>query len=160
MDEIVYVLGAGFNQVIKDWKGFTPPLLNNVFKVAFELGKFSNESNVDDMQILFDYIEEKWGKTKEDLAVSSYDLETCITSIELQAEHALREKKDDDFIRSMTIRSKLKSFLAEALFYFQHFAYASESMRKLAKILLSEKPTVITFNYDCILEMFWRQLQG
>ena len=48
MDEIVYVLGAGFNKAIKDWRGFTPPLLNDVFKVAFELGKFSKDYGLKD----------------------------------------------------------------------------------------------------------------
>jgi hypothetical protein len=46
----------------------------------------------------------------------------------------------------------LKSFLAEVLSEFEVFSSASDSMRKFGKVLYEEKPTIITFNYDCFLE--------
>ena len=55
--EIVYILGAGVNQVVKDWDGLSPPLLNNFFNIALSKKKFRNEHYSKQMQGVYDYIE-------------------------------------------------------------------------------------------------------
>lgn len=71
LGEIVYLLGAGVNQVVKDWDGLSPPLFNNFFSIALSKKKFRDEHYSRQMQPVYDYIEKYFKKTKDDLAKSS-----------------------------------------------------------------------------------------
>lgn len=152
LGEIVYLLGAGVNQAVKDWDGLSPPLLNNFFNIALSKRKFGNDHYSSQMQHVYDYIEEYFKRTKDDLVESSFDLELCFTLLEQQIKRAERENKRIELQELVTIRFQLISFLAEVLSDFEHFAVTSYTMRNLGRVIFHEKPTVLTFNYDCLME--------
>lgn len=152
MGEIIYILGASVNQVVKDWDGLSPPLSNNFFKIALRKEKFKNKYYTSRMQNVYDYIEKYFKKTQEDLAKSSFDLELCFTLLENQIKSAIQEDKEDELKRLATIRVNLISFMAELLSGFEIFTIKSPIMQNFGKRVLNEEPTIITFNYDCIVE--------
>ena len=160
LGEIVYFLGAGVNQVIKDWDGHSPPLLANFFKIALSKRKFENERFSRHMQPVYDYIEEYFKKTKDDLAKCSFDLELCFTLLEQQIKRAERDNNKPVYQKLLTIQFRLASFLAEVLSDFDHFAFRSCTMRNFGKVLFYENPTIITFNYDCLLESILETTSG
>jgi hypothetical protein len=160
LEEIVYLLGAGVNQVVKDWDGLSPPLLTNFFNIALRKRKFGDEHFSRQMQPVYDYIEKYFRKTKDELEKSSFDLELCFTLLEQQIKRAERENKITEFQELVTIRFKLISFLAEVLSDFEHFAFTSYTMRNLGRVIFHEKPTILTFNYDCLMESILETTSG
>lgn len=152
MKEVVYILGAGVNQAVKDWDGDSPPLLNNFFQIALNKRKFGNDHYSQQIQDVYDYIEKHFKKTRDDLLNSPFDLELCFTLLEKQINRAMAEKRNEEFSELITIKFQLESFLAEVLSDFEHFANASRTMRNLGKVLLQEKSRIVTFNYDCLIE--------
>lgn len=158
--EIVYLLGAGVNQVVKDWDGLSPPLLTNFFNIALSKRKFGDEHYSRQMQPVYDYIEKYFRKTKDDLAKSSFDLELCFTLLEQQIKRVERENRRTEFQELVTIRFHLISFLAEVLSEFEHFAVTSYTMRNLGRVIFHEKPTILTFNYDCLMESVLETTSG
>jgi len=40
-DDIVYLLGAGVNQSVRDWDDLSPPMTNNFFQIALRKEKYS-----------------------------------------------------------------------------------------------------------------------
>ena len=156
----VLLIGAGVNQVVKDWDGLSPPLLNNFFNIALTKRKFGNEYYSKQMQDVYVYIEKYFKKTRDDLAKSSFDLELCFTLLEQQIKRAERENRRTEFQKLAMIRFQLISFLAEVLSDFEHFAVTSHTMRNLGRVIFHEKPTIITFNYDCLMESILETTSG
>lgn len=152
MKEAVYMLGAGVNQVVKDWDGDSPPLLNNFFNVALKKRKFSDVHYTDQIQDVYNYIRANFKKNKDDLANVPFDLELCFTYLDRQIKQAARDGKTPELKRLVNIKFSLESFLAEVLSDFEHFASMSHTMRNLGRVILYENPTIITFNYDCMME--------
>ena len=149
---VVYLIGAGINQAVKDWDGNSPPLSNNFFNIALKIRKFKDEHYSTKIQDVYDYIEKCFKKTKNDLAEEPFDLETCFTLLELQIKEAEQKKNSVELRKLATIYFHLKTFLAEVLSEFEMFASDSHVMRNLGRILIHEQPTIITFNYDSLLE--------
>lgn len=160
MGKIVYLFGAGVNQVVKDWDGLSPPLLSNFFNTALSKRKFRNDHYSKQMKHVYDYIEKYFRKTKEDLAKSSFDLEICFTLLEQHIKRAEQERRRERLEELVTIRFNLASFLAEVLSEFEHFAVTSYTMRNLGRVIFHEKPTIITFNYDCLMESILELTSG
>jgi hypothetical protein len=152
LKEVVYMMGAGLNQVVKDWDGDSPPLLNNFFNIALKKRKFRETHYTDRIQNVYDYIQANFKKTKDDLAEGPFDLELCFTYLERQIKQADRNNKIEELRRLIIIKFNLESFVAEVLSDFEHFANLSHTMRNLGKVILHENPTIITFNYDCMME--------
>jgi hypothetical protein len=152
MKEAVCMLGAGVNQIVKDWDGDSPPLLNNFFNVALRKRKFSDVHYTDQIQDVYDYIRVNFKKNKDDLANVPFDLELCFTYLERQIKQAARDGKTSELKRLVNIKFSLESFIAEVLSDFEHFASMSHTMRNLGRVIHHENPTIITFNYDCMIE--------
>jgi hypothetical protein len=130
--------------------GLPPPMAKDFFQIALKMGKYSNEEYVNRIRDAYDYIEKYWKLTSEDLSHESFDLEECFTQLESQIEKAYG-KDPEEYGKLMRIEFRLKSFLAEVLSEFEHDVYQSD-MGGFARVLLKEGATVLTFNYDCILE--------
>ena len=160
MREVVYIIGAGLNQVVKDWDGDSPPLLNNFFNIALRKRKFREEHYSEQIQDVYNYIEKCFRKNKEYLAESQFDLELCFTLLEQQMQEAQSKRNVKEFQRLFTIRFHLKAFLAEVLSDFEHFSTHSHIMRNLGKVILYEQSTLVTFNYDCLLESILELTSG
>jgi hypothetical protein len=151
MSSTVYLLGAGANQSIKDWNGLSPPMIRNFFQIALQDRKFSDEHYIQNVKVVYEYIQRYWKKTISDLRNEPFDLEKCFTLLELQASRAYQEN-EDEYRRLIQIQFLLKSFLAEVLSDFEVFASSSEAMRNFGELLYEERPQILTFNYDCFVE--------
>ena len=152
LTNIVYLIGAGLNHSVKDFNGLSPPMIRDFFKIALKKGRYSSEHYADKVRIVYDYIHKYWKKDMAELATSPFDLEECFTLLESQADEALQKRNTEEYDRLQLTQFLLKSFLAEVLSEFEIFAYSSNTMRSFGQVLYKEKPTIVTFNYDCILE--------
>lgn len=150
--KVAYMIGAGVNQVVKDWDGHSPPLLNNFFNIALKKRKYNEKYYFEKIQDVYHYIEKYFKKTKNDLANFPFDLELCFTLLEHQINKAKQRENIEEFKELINVRFQLEAFLAEVLSDFEHFAVTSHTMRNLGKVILYEQPTLITFNYDCMME--------
>lgn len=152
LNDTVYLFGAGVNQSIKDWNGLSPPMIRDFFKTALQIEKYRSKHYVGRVQILYEYIRKYWHKDLTELSTSPFDLEECFTMLEAQADEALQKHNSTEYNRLQQIQFVLKSFLAEVLSEFEVFASSSDIMRRLGAVLHWEKPTILTFNYDCFIE--------
>jgi len=150
--EIVYLLGAGANQSVEDWHGLRPPLATNFFQAALRCDKYSGDHYSERIRPVYEYIDQYWRKTKSQLQTDPFDLEEVFTLLEQQRAEAEWQQDGEQFRRLATTEFLLQSFLAEFLAEFEYHAVTSETMRRFGAILYGEKPTILTFNYDCILE--------
>jgi len=98
--------------------------------------------------------------SRYELAKSPFDLEICFTLLEQQIKRAKKEDRQEEFQELARINFQLVSFLAEILSEFEHFAVSSYIMRNLGKVILYEKPTILTFNYDCLVESVLEMTSG
>ncbi|CAD6494815.1 MAG: hypothetical protein EMLJLAPB_00966 [Candidatus Argoarchaeum ethanivorans] len=150
--ETVYLLGAGFNQCVNDWHGLKPPLATNFFQTILKSEKYQSDHYDRKVHSVYEYIEKYWKKSKEDLLNQPFDLEDCFTFLELQYYEAEKNGNDTKAAELATISFRLKTMLAEFLSEFEIFGHTSDLLREFGKQIYKEKPTIITFNYDCILE--------
>jgi len=93
MSEIVYVLGAGVNQVIKDDYGLSPPLINNFFQNALKKYKDQFLAPTFGFKLVYDYIKKYWRKSISDLENYPFDLEECFTLLDMQIDNARKSCK-------------------------------------------------------------------
>jgi hypothetical protein len=151
MAELVYLLGAGANQIV-DWHGLKPPLANNFFQMALQSDKFSDKVYSERIAPVYDYISHFWKKGEGELRNEPFGLEDCFTMLQLQQNEAGRSEDYNEYGRLAGIEFLLESFLAEYLAEFETFAITSDLMRQFGVAVYREKPIVLTLNYDCILE--------
>lgn len=149
---MVYLVGAGLNQHVKNWHGLSPPMNPNFFQVALQMKKFSNEYYIKKMSRVYDYIKKIWKKDRKDLLLEPFDIEELFTILELQAMEAENDLDKEKSRELFTIQFMLKSFIGELLSDFTHFASTSDTMRSFGEVLYEQKPTIMTFNYDCMIE--------
>lgn len=150
--ETVYLLGAGFNKCVNDWHGLKPPLATNFFQTVLQSEKYQTGHYSEKVCSVYEYIEKYWKKSKEDLLNQPFDLEDCFTFLELQSYESEKNGNSDKVAELATINFRLISMVAEFLSEFELFGPASDLLRDFGKQIYKEMPTVITFNYDCILE--------
>jgi hypothetical protein len=152
MKEVVYILGSGLNQVVKDWHNDSPPMLNNFFNLVVKKRKNLIESKFNPFKHIFNYIETTLDKNISQLASEPFDLEKCFTKLDDDIKSAKNEKNKENLLKLYNIRSELTSILTSILSEFEYFAVESSSMINFGKVILNEDPTIIAFNYDCLLE--------
>jgi len=160
MRNTVYVLGAGLNQAVRDWHSLSPPMLRNFFQILLKNPALSSAQSLRELQPLFSYIERYWKKSEADLATSGFDLEEVFTLLESQRQDAFSSKDEAKARELASIEYLLTSLLAEVLSEFEVFSVQSDAMRAFGEILYSEKPTIITFNYDTITEAVIESASG
>lgn len=155
MSEIVYLLGAGINRVLKNEEGLQPPLATDFFQQVLNQDHFTiHRYFFEERQSLFDYIERYWKMSSEQLKNTPFDLEDCYTLIQLQKLDA-DKKGDKDRLRLLSqIELQLTMLLAEYLAKFDIplDPSISQPFRLFGDIIYNQKATVITFNYDTLLE--------
>jgi hypothetical protein len=154
MSEIVYLLGAGVNQVVTDWEGVKAPLANNFFQMALRSNKFATEDYLDRVSSLYDYISQHWKKSIDDLRNTPFNLEDFFTFLQLQINETEQAEDFERYSQLASIEFLMESFLAEYLSEFEKFASKSDIMREFGKVIYRdrERTSFLTFNYDCILE--------
>jgi len=160
MPKLVYLIGAGLNQPITDWDGLKPPLANDFFQMALRHHKFADAHYSNRIAPLYEYISHYWKKSKEDLQNQPFNLEERFTMLQLQQNEAERVGDQKKLTELVQIEFQLESFLAEYLSEFDVHALRSDVMRNLGTVIYREKPTILTLNYDCILEMVIEHASG
>lgn len=155
-DKTVYVLGAGFNQFLEDFDGATPPLARDFFKKAFNKRKFNEKIYLNQIQDLLAYVEHYWHLDLSDLKKEDIDLEEIFTLIQLQVERAKAKRNYKELRKLIEISFKLETFFSESLSDFMPINPRRPTgysfLVKFGKLLLQHQPTIITFNYDTLLE--------
>ncbi len=152
IDETVYILGAGVNQPVEAWGGLRPPLANNFFQLALQSSQFADPHYTQRIQPVYDFLVRYFKKTKEQLQHQPFDLEELFTTLELQQDAAYRAGEQQRLTELAQTEFLLKSFLAEYLSQFEIYATNNDTMRELGRIMHAQGATVLSFNYDCILE--------
>lgn len=157
MKNTVFLLGAGANlaRTMINFQDVScpskAPLGSNFFKEALRMDKFNNDKSTEKIEPVYAYVEKYWKMDKHKLATSDFDLEECFTLLESQYMEA-KNQKDNERIRDLfDIQFRLKRFVVEVLSSLKGIETHS-AMRDLGQIVWTEKPIIITFNYDCFLE--------
>lgn len=122
------------------------------FQTILKSEKYSDEHYSKLISCVYDYIERYWKKTKVHLSHQPFDLEDCFTFLELKIIEADSEGNSEKVKELAEINWRLKILLAEFLSEFDIFSHSSDLLRKFANKIYKEKPIILTFNYDCILE--------
>lgn len=161
----VYILGAGFNQCIKDWHGLKPPLVNNFFQTILQSPNYKTDTISQRLDCVYKYINKYWKKSKQDLLNQPFNLEDCFTLLELQSQEANQAGDKDKMKELFTISFRLKTLLSKFLSEFVVVPkwyrdkkpnllrmIHDEPLAAFAAKVYTEKPIIITFNYDCFLE--------
>lgn len=151
MKKVVYIIGAGINQVVKDSEGDSPPLLNNFFKIALKKRNVRTQHYSKQIQDVYEFIKKYFKRDKKSLAELPFDLEQCFTLLESQIREARELNKTIEIQKLFSINFHLGVLLAKVLSDFEFFSNTS-IMRNLGRVILFEQPTLISFNYDCLLE--------
>lgn len=155
-NKTVYIIGAGFNQFLEDFDSIKPPLANDFFIKALSKRKFNEPHFLDKISDLLDYIKRYWHFDISDLKRRKIDLEEIFTLIQLQEKEAKLKRNAKKLKTLVDISYKLENFFSEFLSDFMPFNPKKPKgysyLLKFGKLLLKEKPTVISFNYDTLLE--------
>lgn len=72
--------------------------------------------------------------------------------IQLQRNEALARKDHKEYTKLAKLEFLLKSFLAEYLSEFELTSFASNKMTEFGMVIYRERPTILSLNYDCIVE--------
>lgn len=153
MAETVYVFGAGINQSLCNAQGNRPPLATDLFQKALArpIPGYAGEPSW--YSPVFDFIQRFWKLSVDDLKHQPFDLEECYTLLELQANEAHRRGNLTEALRLFDVKSRLTLFFSKYLGHSSFSAHnRSVDFMTLGKVLWKEKATVITFNYDDLVE--------
>lgn len=162
MTNTVYVFGAGINHGLRGDLGSRPPLASDLFQLALARAPFARYAEVPSwFTPLFDYIEKYWKRTVASLANDQFDLEELFTLLQLQLGDAQANGDDNSKRMLLDIQSKLTSFLFH---YLERSSggvleppslgvcHGASDFVELGRTIWKEKATVITFNYDTLIE--------
>ena len=101
---------------------------------------------------VFEYIARYWKLAPKELESEPFDIRSCFTLLELQSHEAFSRNDRNAFVSLAEANYRLTVMLAEYLSDFEPFACTSDSFSLLGKIIYGERPVVLTFNYDTLLE--------
>ena len=160
MTETVYLIGAGLNQDVVDWHGLKPPLANNLFQMALRHDKYAGEHYSNQIAPVYEYILRYWKKSQDDLRNEPFNLEECFTMLQLQQNEAERVKDYKKLGEIARTLFHLILFLAEFLSEFDVHVFRSRVMMEFGEVIYKERPTVLTLNYDLILERIIEAASG
>lgn len=147
MNNYLFLIGAGFNRDITDSDGINPPLSNDFFKVILNKREFNNEHTKQKLTPLFEFIQKVWHKSETDLQTHKLNLEEVYTYLQLKS---LETKINPQFY--IDIGESLTRVMSSCLKRFEIHCMGNPIYWNFGKILYNKKPTIITFNYDCIIE--------
>jgi len=147
MSNYLFLLGAGFNKDITDFDSINPPLSNDFFNIILNMREFNNEHTKQKLIPLFELIQKVWHKSEIDLQSHQLNLEEVYTYLQLKS---LEPKLNPQFY--INIRELLTRAMSSCLKSFEIPCMRNPIYRNFGNILYHKKPTIITFNYDCIIE--------
>jgi len=111
------------------------------------------------LQELFDYIERYWKLSVDSLRERHFDIEACFTLLQQQQiEHA-----DTLHVGYLAqVEDQLAALLARFIGHVQNYTApdTAPDLLELGRRLLEERPAVLTFNYDTIIESVIESASG
>lgn len=149
MSETVYVLGAGINRTIRDYQNLKPPLATDLFKQALRHEMLEAKGR-EEIEELFAYIWKYWKLSIEDLKEEPFDLEACFTLLQQQRVEAASDADTSRDLYLAKVEDQLSSLLTRFLGHME--SHSVGQLSPLAEQILAEGATVLTFNYDTIIE--------
>lgn len=159
MSDVVYVLGAGVNRIISWPGGGKPPLAVDFFQQY--LGNWNPENGESGVPSEFAaYIERYFKRTLIDLKNQPFDMEECFTLLDLQSREAVINGDKDELIRLKNIVRQFVDIFAVYLEHFSALASTYKALIMMANDVLHNNGTIITFNYDTILESVMMKASG
>jgi len=160
--EIVYLLGAGFNKNFYFRNDSIPPLINDFFKINLKSLKI--KENQDKYRALFGFIKKEFNKSISDLKHISFNIEELFTSLDSK-ESEQRDQLDKLNLTDNQYDYVFKNWKKYSSLNFQTKSIFADFLERLvidhakgsiseffARKIYEEKPAILTFNYDCILE--------
>lgn len=160
MASTTLILGAGTNRSLQDRHGMRPPLIRDLFIQALANPELSEEKTLNQMKVVFDYIARFWHLSIEQLREREFDLEECYTLLHLQREEALASGDEGQVSELWQVEYQLSSYFARCLAKFDHVYFGDGPFRYLADQILENKPAVLSFNYDTLLERALESASG
>jgi hypothetical protein len=178
MSKTVFLIGAGLSRGLTDSQGLMPPLDNDFFqmlakkhqslpgeyiprgntiphykfRIDQEVPPYSQASDPGNIYWIYGLIQTIWHMSPIDLANKPFSLEEFITFLQLDRQEAIKiknkQKSDTNYFVELVLEHRLLSYLKD----FSRLALEDVSLLKLARLILAENSTVITTNYDLILE--------
>jgi hypothetical protein len=148
--ETVYLFGAGVNRSIRTPEGLRPPLATDLFQQALQHEMLA-EVGREDLTKLFEYIERYWKLSAESLRERPFDIEACFTL--LQQQRLEFERVDAQHAEYLArVDNQLAALLARFVGHVELYTDTSPDLLELGRRLLGERPAILTFNYDTIVE--------
>lgn len=178
MSETVYLLGSGVNRGLTNTKGLKPPLDGDFFQLLADQGEalpgeaipkgptlphyrllpggavppLDHASDAGNIYWVYDFIQRFWHKTPQDLAREPFSLEELLTFLQLKREEARNSKSDSQALEYLFCELVLEHRLLIYLSEFSDIAKVNEDMARFGRAVYEKKSTVITTNYDTIME--------
>ncbi len=169
MAKTIYMLGAGINMSIRSADGSShPPLATDFFQQLHrsfrEDRRYFHADNLfvirDINKEIYDYIRRYWKLSFEELSITPFDLEACFTLLEQQRAEANATGNVGDLNDLWQVETQLTGLFGSFLTLFrvpgpgtnEYQDPALHPFVVLGKQILKEQATVLTFNYDTLLE--------
>ena len=152
MAETTFLVGAGINRVVRSRLGLVPPLSKDFFRQALAHPRLSAPFLQPRLSPLFDFIKRYWRLERADLVTADLDLEECFTFAELRRREAYVHGDRDGLAAATQIQLLLTDLLLEYLAEFELPMNQSKTFNDFAALIYRERASVLTFNYDTMLE--------
>ncbi len=104
------------------------------------------------LEPLYEFIQQYWRLGRGDLVSVPFDLEECFTFIELQRRDAWLRQDEAALAQASKIQSLLTQLLLDVMSDCEHWFRESADFSGIAARIWNEHASVLTFNYDTILE--------
>lgn len=162
MTKTVYVFGAGINRRLCGPQDSVPPLATDLFILALNHPAFADMgSSTGWWAPLFEYIERYWKRSVDDLRQHPFDMEECFTLLQLQVKDAQKQGDFEEAQYLIEIISRLTVFFSQYLERSTMSANTSAvDFITLGKVIWAEKSSVLTFNYDTLIENTIEEASG
>jgi hypothetical protein len=110
-----------------------------------------------DLEQLFGYIERYWKLSVDSLRERSFDIEACFTFLKQQQ----IESADTVHVGYLAqIEDQLVALLIRFLGHVENYCHTAPDLLELGGRLLEERPAILTFNYDTIIESVIESASG
>ncbi|KKN05371.1 hypothetical protein LCGC14_1088020 [marine sediment metagenome] len=158
-NNIVFLLGAGFNQELKDWDDLKPPMARNFFQLIRQSSHYENIYH-EQLRKVYGFIQEYWKLEEEEISRKEFDLEKLFTFLQLTIDDIYKKERYDELIELHSIQDSLVTVFINFLQRFDLHHIRFELYQRFGKKLMEFKPDIITFNYDLYLENILESASG
>jgi len=153
----VYLLGAGVNRAVYDHHGIAPPLVTDVFSTAQRALRLEKGSPGYPTPQLLTFINQQFKVDESRLFETALNWEACLERAEGLIEKATTE---NERLECQKIWFELVALLGKTLGHLEIEGPHSPLMRALGAIIWAEQATVLTFNYDTVIEQVIESASG